>query len=198
MADIANLVAELSKLTVLEAADLAKALEEAIAYTLYTTRGLKQTTLRFFNTVGPRQTGRYGMVVPVFAQAALDNLVIPIHGDGSQSRVFCHVEDVVKAVLLVISDDSSIGEVFNVGGTGEITIRQLADKVIQYTKSSSEISYIPYSKAYPPGYEDMQRRVPDITKIRECLGWVPVHTIDSIIRDVVQFQRSESFRTRLA
>jgi UDP-glucose 4-epimerase len=167
----------------------AKALEEAIAYALFTTHGLKQTTLRFFNTVGPRQTGRYGMVVPRFVEAALKNEPIPVHGDGMQSRVFCHVQDVVNAVLLVIADDSTIGEVFNVGGVGETTIKKLAEKIIDQAKSKSTISYIPYAVAYPPGYEDMQRRVPDTTKLRTHLKWQPVHTLDSIIDDVAEDRR---------
>jgi UDP-glucose 4-epimerase len=169
----------------------AKALEEALAYALFTTRGLKQTTLRFFNTVGPRQTGRYGMVVPRFVQAALDNEPIPVHGDGTQSRVFCHVEDVVKAVLLVIDDSSTIGEVFNVGGIGETTINQLGEKIIERTGSTSTISYTPYTEAYPPGYEDMQRRVPDTTKLQTHLNWVPTHTLQSIIDDLVESMRLE-------
>jgi UDP-glucose 4-epimerase len=167
----------------------AKALEEAVAYALFITNGLKQTTLRFFNTVGPRQTGRYGMVVPRFVQAALNNEPIPVHGDGTQSRVFCHVEDVLKAVLLVIADDSTIGEVFNVGGVGETTIKQLAEKIIERTNSKSSISYTPYTEAYPPGYEDMQRRVPDTTKLRTHLKWQPAHTLDSIIDDVTADKR---------
>ena len=162
----------------------AKALEEAIAYALFTSHGLKQTTLRFFNTVGPRQTGRYGMVVPRFVQAALNNEPIPVHGYGTQSRVFCHVEDVIRAVLLVIADDSTIGEVFNVGGTGETTIKELAEKIIERTNSTSTINYIPYTDAYPAGFEDMQRRVPDITKIKNTIGWAPTHTLESIIDSV--------------
>jgi UDP-glucose 4-epimerase len=167
----------------------AKALEEAVAYALFTTYGLKQTTLRFFNTVGPRQTGRYGMVVPRFVQAALNNEEIPVYGDGNQSRVFCHVEDVIKAVLLVIADDSTIGEVFNVGGVGETTIKQLAERIIERTNSRSNISYTPYTEAYPPGYEDMQRRVPDTTKLRRQMKWQPAHTLDSIIDDVAADKR---------
>ena len=169
----------------------AKALEEAVAYALFTTHGLKQTTLRFFNTVGPRQTGRYGMVVPRFVQAAINNEPIPVHGDGTQSRVFCHVDDVLKAVLLVIADDSTVGEVFNVGGVGETTIKQLAEKIIERTNSRSTISYTPYTEAYPPGYEDMQRRVPDTTKLRTQLNWQPVHTLDSIIDDVAADKRKQ-------
>ena len=170
----------------------AKALEESVAYALFTTHGLKQTTLRFFNTVGPRQTGRYGMVVPRFVQAALNNEPVPVHGDGTQSRVFCHVEDVVKAVLLVIADDSTIGEVFNVGGVGEITIKQLADRVIERTNSTSTISYTAYIEAYPPGYEDMYRRVPDTTKLRTHLKWQPAHNLDSIIDDVAADNRQQT------
>ena len=163
----------------------AKALEEAVAYALFKTKGLKQTTLRFFNTVGPRQTGHYGMVVPRFVQAALRGEPIPIHGDGTQSRVFCHVEDVITAVLLVTNNDTTIGEVFNVGGIGEISIKELAEKIIERTNSSSRITYTPYTNAYPPGYEDMRRRVPDTTKLRTQLKWEPTHLIDSIIDDVI-------------
>ncbi len=170
----------------------AKALEEAIAYALFTTHGLKQTTLRFFNTVGPRQTGRYGMVVPRFVEAALKNEPIPVHGDGTQSRVFCHVEDVVRAVLGVIADDTTIGQVFNVGGVGETTIQQLAEKIIYQTNSKSTISYTPYSEAYPPGYEDMQRRVPDTTKLQKHLSWKPEHNLDSIISDVVKDKKGSN------
>jgi UDP-glucose 4-epimerase len=170
----------------------AKALEEAIAYALFTTHGLKQTTLRFFNTVGPRQTGRYGMVVPRFVEAALKNEPIPVHGDGTQSRVFCHVEDVVRAVLGVIADDSTIGQVFNVGGIGETTIQQLAEKIISQTSSKSTISYTPYSEAYPPGYEDMQRRVPDTAKLQKHLSWKPEHNLESIISDVAKGKKGSN------
>jgi len=162
----------------------AKALEEAVAHTLHKTHGLKVTTVRFFNTVGPRQTGQYGMVVPRFIQAALKNEDIVIYDDGSQSRVFCHVEDAVKAVLTIVDTDSTIGDYFNVGGVGEVTIKQLAEKTIERTKSSSKIKFIPYTEAYPAGFEDMQRRVPDITKIKNTIGWAPTHTLDSIIDSV--------------
>jgi UDP-glucose 4-epimerase len=170
----------------------AKALEEAVGYALFTTHGLKQTTLRFFNTVGPRQTGRYGMVVPRFVEAALKNEPIPVHGDGTQSRVFCHVEDVVRAVLGVIADDSTIGQVFNVGGVGETTIQQLAEKIISQTSSKSKISYTSYLEAYPPGYEDMQRRVPDTTKLQKHLSWKPEHNLESIIKDVEKDKRGSN------
>jgi UDP-glucose 4-epimerase len=162
----------------------AKALEEAIAHALFLTKQLKVTTVRLFNTVGPRQTGRYGMVVPRFIQAAIKNEPITIFGDGTQSRVFCHVQDAVKAILTLAATDSAIGEVYNIGGVGETTIKQLAEKIIQRTKSSSTITFTPYDDAYPAGYEDMQRRVPDTTKLKNSIGWSPANTLDNIIDDV--------------
>lgn len=162
----------------------AKALEEAVAHTLHKTSGLKVTTVRFFNTVGPRQTGQYGMVVPRFVNAALRNEDIVIYGDGNQSRVFCQVEDAVRAVLALVDSDSTIGDYFNVGGVGEITIKELAEKIISRTNSSSMIRYIPYTDVYPTGFEDMQRRVPDISKIRNAVGWEPNCDVDSIIDSV--------------
>jgi UDP-glucose 4-epimerase len=167
----------------------AKALEEAIAHSLHTTEGLKVTTVRLFNTVGPRQTGRYGMVLPRFVQAALNNEPITIYGDGSQSRVFCHVQDAVKAILILAATDSTIGDVFNVGGIGETTMKELAEKIIARTNSTSTITYTPYIDAYPAGFEDMQRRVPDITKIKNTINWSPANTLDSIIDDVASHMR---------
>ena len=164
----------------------AKALEEAVAHTLHKTHGLKVTTVRFFNTVGPRQTGQYGMVVPRFVQAALKNEDIIVYDDGSQSRVFCHVEDAVRAVLSLLDSDTTIGEYFNVGGVGEVTVKELAEKIILRTNSQSKIKNISYSDAYPAGFEDMQRRVPDITKIQSSIGWSPSHTLDSIIDSVAK------------
>ena len=162
----------------------AKALEEAVAHTLHKTHGLKVTTVRFFNTVGPRQTGQYGMVVPRFIQAALTTEDIVIYDDGSQSRVFCHVEDAVRAVITLSETDSTIGDYFNVGGVGETTVKELATKIIERTNSNSTIKHIPYTDAYPAGFEDMQRRVPDITKIKKTINWQPTHTLDSIIDSV--------------
>jgi UDP-glucose 4-epimerase len=167
----------------------AKALEEAVAHSLYTTEGLKVTTVRLFNTVGPRQTGRYGMVLPRFVQAALANQPITIYGDGSQSRVFCHVQDAVKAILTLAATDSTIGDVFNVGGVGETTVKELAEKIIKQTNSTSTITYTKYEDAYPAGFEDMQRRVPDITKIKNTINWAPANTLDSIIDDVATSMR---------
>jgi UDP-glucose 4-epimerase len=164
----------------------AKALEEAVAHTLHKTHGLKVTTVRFFNTVGPRQTGQYGMVVPRFIQAALKNEDIIIYDDGSQSRVFCHVDDAVRAVLTLADTDLTIGDYFNVGGTGEITIKALATKIIERTNSKSKITHTPYAEVYPAGFEDMQRRVPDITKIKNIINWQPIHNLDSIIDSITQ------------
>ena len=165
----------------------AKALEEAIAHTLHRTHGLKVTTVRFFNTVGPRQTGQYGMVLPRFVRQALNNEDITIYDNGSQSRVFCHVQDAVRAVLALAVDDSTIGDYFNVGGIGETTMKQLAEKVIERTGSQSKLIYVPFTEAYGVGFEDMQRRVPDISKVRAKLGWEPTHTLDSIIDSVAQY-----------
>ena len=162
----------------------AKAVEEAMAFALHQEKGLPVTTVRLFNTVGPRQTGRYGMVVPRFVQAAIKNEPLTIYGDGTQSRVFCHVGDAVQAIATIAQTDSSIGDVFNVGGTGEITIKELAEKVIALTKSQSVITYTPYSDAYPAGFEDIQRRVPDISKIKQAIGWAPTKDLDAIIKDI--------------
>ena len=126
------------------------------------------------------------MVVPRFIQAALKNEDIVIYDDGSQSRVFCHVEDAVRAVLTLADTDSTIGDYFNVGGQGETTIKQLAEKIIERTQSTSTIKNISYADAYPAGFEDMQRRVPDITKIKNTIGWTPIHTLDSIIDSVAK------------
>ena len=124
------------------------------------------------------------MVVPRFIQAALNNEDIVIYDDGSQSRVFCHVVDAVRAVITLSETDSTIGDYFNVGGTGEFTIKELATKIIERTQSNSRIKHISYSEAYPFGFEDMRRRVPDITKIKKTIKWQPIYTLDSIIDSV--------------
>ena len=162
----------------------AKAIEEAMAFALHQEKSLPVTTVRLFNTVGPRQTGRYGMVVPRFVQAALKNKALTIYGDGTQSRVFCHVDDAVKAIATIAGTNATIGEVFNVGGSGEITIKELAEKVIAVTKSQSVITYTPYTDAYPAGFEDIQRRVPDISKISKVIGWAPTKDLEAIIKDI--------------
>jgi UDP-glucose 4-epimerase len=162
----------------------AKAIEEAMATALHAQRKLPVTTVRLFNTVGPRQSGRYGMVVPRFVHAALKNEALTIYGDGTQSRVFCHVDDAVQAVVAIAATDSTIGEVFNVGGSGEVSIKELAEKVIATTKSQSVITYTTYTDAYPAGFEDIQRRVPDISKIKQAIGWAPTKDLEKIIRDI--------------
>ena len=162
----------------------AKAIEEAMAFALHQEKKLAVTTVRLFNTVGPRQTGRYGMVVPRFVQAALKNEPVTIYGDGTQSRVFCHVADAVKAIATIANTSSTIGDVYNVGGTGEVTIKELAQKVIAVTGSKSTITYTPYSDAYPAGFEDIQRRVPDISKIKSAIGWSPANDLHQIISDI--------------
>ena len=164
----------------------AKALEEAIAYSLYLTKQLKVTTIRFFNTVGPRQTGKYGMVIPRFIRAAIENSPLKIFGNGTQSRVFCHVNDSVRAILALASNDRSIGEVFNVGGKGEISILELANQIIKQTNSKSKIAFLDYEDAYAPGFEDMARRVPDISKINSFTGWEPELDLNTIIADVTK------------
>ena len=162
----------------------AKAIEEAMAFSLNQEKSLKVTTARLFNTVGPRQSAHYGMVVPRFVKSALKNEPISIYGDGTQSRVFCHVHDAIEALLTLVGTDKTVNEVYNVGGTGEITIKELADSVIKETKSQSSIEFIPYEKAYAPGFEDMQRRVPDISKIKQELNWAPKKNLSQIIADV--------------
>jgi UDP-glucose 4-epimerase len=162
----------------------AKAIEEAMAFALYQEKKLPVTTVRLFNTVGPRQSGRYGMVVPRFVQAALKSEALTIYGDGTQSRVFCHVDDAVAAIATIAATDATIGEVFNVGGSGEVRIKELAERVIATTKSRSEITYTPYSDAYPAGFEDIQRRVPDISKIKKAIGWIPTKDLEAIIKDI--------------
>jgi UDP-glucose 4-epimerase len=162
----------------------AKAIEEAMAFTLHQEMKLPVTTVRLFNTVGPRQTGRYGMVVPRFVHAALKNELITIYGDGTQSRVFCHVADAVQAIAKMAATDSTIGDVYNVGGTGEVTIKQLAEQVLAVTGSQSQITYTPYSEAYPAGFEDIQRRVPDISKVKSAINWAPTKDLKQIISDI--------------
>jgi UDP-glucose 4-epimerase len=167
----------------------AKALEEATAHFLFLTKQLKVTTIRFFNTVGPRQTGKYGMVIPRFVRAAIENKSLKIFGDGSQTRVFCHVNDSVKAILALATNDKTIGEVFNIGGRGEISILDLAKLIIKQTDSKSEITFTDYEDAYATGFEEMARRVPDISKLTKFTGWEPKIDLEKIIDDV-----SKSYR----
>jgi UDP-glucose 4-epimerase len=165
----------------------AKAVDESLAYFYYLENKLPIRIVRFFNTVGPRQVGHYGMVVPRFVSAALKNEPLSVYGSGDQIRCFCHVDDAVRALLLVMDSGKSVGEVFNVGNNQQITIMELAKKVIELTGSSSSIEKIAYEKAYPEGFEDMQRRVPDISKIKQVLGWMPEINLDQVIKDIAAF-----------
>jgi UDP-glucose 4-epimerase len=164
----------------------AKALEEATAHFLFLTKQLKVTTIRFFNTVGPRQTGKYGMVIPRFVRAAIESKPLKIFGDGSQTRVFCHVSDSVKAILALAINDKTVGEVFNIGGTGEISILELAKMIIKQNNSKSDITFTEYEDAYAAGFEEMARRVPDISKIRSYTGWEPKISLETIVEDVAK------------
>jgi UDP-glucose 4-epimerase len=155
-----------------------------MAFALHQEKKLPVTTIRLFNTVGPRQTGRYGMVVPRFVQAALKNEPLTIYGDGTQSRVFCHVYDAVQAIVAMADSGPTIGDVYNVGGTGEVSIKELAEQVIKITGSKSAITYTAYSDAYSAGFEDIQRRVPDISKVKHAIGWAPTKDLSQIIRDI--------------
>ena len=163
----------------------AKAIEESIARVLFLEKDLQVTTVRFFNTIGPRQSGKYGMVVPKFIKAALLGEDIPVYGDGKQTRVFCHVTDAVDGLVSLLDEPKSIGDVFNIGGIGEISILNLAEKVVRLTNSKSRIINIPYSLAYPEGYEDMQRRVPNISKMESLTGWNPKFDLDKAISDIL-------------
>ncbi len=168
-----------------------KAVDEFMGLAYHRQFGLPVVITRFFNTVGPRQTGQYGMVVPRFVQRALRNDPIEIYGDGNQSRCFADVADVVGAVVKLSQNDQAIGEVYNVGNTEEVTIRELAERVIQLTGSQSEVKYISYDQAYAPGFEDMQRRVPNLDKIRRLIGYQTRYKLDDILRRVVAFEREK-------
>ena len=162
----------------------AKAIDESMAYFYYQEKGLEVRLVRLFNTVGPRQVGHYGMVVPRFVSAAVNGEVLNVYGSGEQIRCFCHVSDAVRALLLVMDSDKAIGEVFNVGNNEQISIMDLAKKVIVVTGSTSKIEMLSYEKAYPVGFEDMERRVPDISKIKRVLGWQPEIGLEQIIKDI--------------
>lgn len=164
----------------------AKAIEEAIAQVLFLQENLQVTTVRLFNTVGPRQSSRYGMVLPNFVKNALSGNDLKVHGDGSQTRVFCHVSDVVAAIVGLLETDKSIGQVYNVGGKEEVTIRDLANSIIIKSKSKSRVRLIEYSEVYPVGFEDMRRRVPNIGKIQKEIGWQPQIGLDQIIDDIIR------------
>jgi len=170
----------------------AKAIDESLAYAYHVEKQLETRIVRFFNTVGPRQLGAYGMVVPRFVKAALANEPITIYGDGKQTRCFAHVYDVIDAVLAVAFADNTIGKVINIGNNVEISINGLAQKIVAETGSKSEIVYVPYVEAYGDGFEDMERRVPNIELIKQLVGWKPKRDLSTIIADISAEMRKSS------
>ncbi len=171
-----------------------KAVDEFLAMAYWRERGLPTTVVRLFNTVGPKQTGNYGMVVPRLVNQAVLGVPLTVFGDGRQRRCFCHVADVVEALFGLMSEESAYGQVFNVGATSEISILGLAERIVEMTGSRSTISLIPYEEAYAEGFEDMYRRVPDISKVQALTGWRPTRSLENIIRDVVDHNRSSAAR----
>lgn len=167
----------------------AKAIDEILAYTYWKQKGLRTVIVRLFNTVGPRQTGHYGMVIPRFVSQAIRNEAITVYGDGRQTRCFCSVDDVVDALVRLVGDERAFGQVFNLGGHEEISIEELAHRVIKIAGSSSKIRFVPYEEAYEEGFEDMQRRVPDTTKVDDLIGFHPQVGLDDTIRSVIEDQR---------
>ena len=162
----------------------AKAIDESLAYAYWTQKGLETRIVRFFNTVGPRQLGAYGMVIPRFIEAAVKNEPLTIYGDGTQTRCFAHIADVIDAVIAVAFSPATVGRVVNIGNNFEISMNVLAAKIIAQTGSSSEIVHLPYEVAYGAGFEDMARRVPNISLIKELTGWAPTRDLTQIIADV--------------
>jgi UDP-glucose 4-epimerase len=167
-----------------------KAIDEFLAMAYWRERDLPVIVVRLFNTVGPRQTGSYGMVVPTLVGQALAGEPLTVYGDGRQTRCFCHVADVVRALAGLIDDERAHGNVFNVGATDEISMLDLARRIIAVTGSSSEVSLTAYADAYGDGFEDMFRRIPDIAKVRGLIGWSPTRSLDDVIRDVIEHQRA--------
>jgi UDP-glucose 4-epimerase len=169
----------------------AKAIDETLAFAYWTEKKLPTRIVRFFNTVGPRQVGAYGMVIPRFVSMALNDEPITVYGNGEQTRCFGHVYDVIDAVISVAFSDKTIGKVINIGNNFEISMNDLAKKIIDETGSKSEIKYIPYSEAYGDGFEDMERRVPNIDLIKSLTGWQPKRDLTQIIKDVAEYLRSQ-------
>ena len=167
----------------------AKAIDEILAYTYWREKGLETVIVRLFNTVGPRQTGSYGMVIPRFVTQALRGEPITVFGDGRQTRCFCSVHDVVVGILALSENSGAIGRVFNLGGTEEISMADLAAKIVGLAGSTSTIEYVPYDVAYEEGFEDMERRVPDTTRAHELVGFAPTASLDDIISAVIDDQR---------
>ena len=168
----------------------AKAIDEILAYTYWREKGLETVIIRLFNTVGPRQTGSYGMVIPRFVGQALRNEPITVFGDGNQTRCFCHVGDVVEGLVALSEHPEAFGKVFNLGGGEEVSIRELAERVIELAGSQSSLEFIPYDTAYEAGFEDMERRVPNTTRAMQLVGFEPSASLDDIIRSVIDDQQA--------
>jgi UDP-glucose 4-epimerase len=168
-----------------------KAMDEFLALAYYRTKQLPIIIARFFNTVGPRQTGRYGMVIPRFVDQALRNEPITVYGNGAQTRNFTYVSDVVSGILGLVDEPRAVGEIFNIGGDEEISINDLAARIKSLTNSASQIRHVSYDEAYQEGFEDMERRVPDISKIRSLIGYENRHDLDSILNKVVEYERTK-------
>jgi UDP-glucose 4-epimerase len=169
----------------------AKAVDEILANCYHRERGLPTIVVRLFNTVGPRQSPAYGMVIPRLVQQALLDQPVTVFGDGCQTRCFAHVADVVEAILRLLDEDAAIGQTFNIGSAQEISIRRLADTIIARCGSRSEVRLLPYDQAYGPGFEDMRRRVPDTTRLRALTGWVPRRSLDDVLSDAISQARSD-------
>jgi UDP-glucose 4-epimerase len=165
-----------------------KAIDEFLALAYWREKKLPTTIVRLFNTVGPRQTGRYGMVIPTFVKQALAGRPITVYGDGSQTRCFGYVGDVVTALVKLMEHPDSVGQVFNIGSDEEISILELAERIKALTKSNSEIVFVPYDKAYEEGFEDMPRRIPDTTRVKELVGFRHEKDLDGILRSVIEYQ----------
>jgi nucleoside-diphosphate-sugar epimerase len=166
-----------------------KAIDEFLALAYWKERKLPVIIVRFFNTVGPRQTGQYGMVIPNFVRQALAGEPITVFGDGKQSRSFTHVVDVVSALMKLVNEPRAVGQVINIGNTEEVTIEYLAQRVRELSGSKSAIKYVPYEEAYESGFEDMPRRVPDLAKVRALIGYEPRHSLDAILSQVIEYFR---------
>jgi UDP-glucose 4-epimerase len=170
-----------------------KAIDEFLSLAYHKEKGLPVVICRFFNTVGPRQTGRYGMVIPNLVRQALRNEDLTVYGNGQQSRCFTHVKDSIRCQQALMNHPRAVGEIFNLGSNQEVTIKQLAERIIELTGSKSKIVFIPYEQAYEAGFEDMQRRVPNTDKLRNLLGFAPTTDLDSILNDVIAyFQRDKT------
>ena len=167
-----------------------KAIDEFLALAYFDEKQLPVIIARFFNTVGPRQSGRYGMVIPNFVQRALGGEAIKVFGDGDQSRCFTHVYDAIRAITTLMETPDAVGQVFNIGGMEEISMNELASRVCKYTGSEAGIDHVPYEEVYGAGFEDMRRRTPDISKLREVIGYEPKYSIDDILHGVIDYYKN--------